>query len=178
MVLSCFTTRGLTSKTQVSIYSSCSEDEDCLCSTIQIRSRTKVSDVPSLARCFLWTVRPLLIHSLFEGGGAVDLIYVTIGQAVRLGLYVRRLFCRVGLARAKLGLAQVARRANGLSQVKRVAVVIIIHPDCMQSRVGTHRPGTQSPRNASSKGRNIRDFSFMVTLVGDTSSWHRLFVHF
>ncbi len=38
---------------------------------------------------------------------------------------------------------------------------------------GRHILGLHHPRDALSKRRNVRDFSFGDTLLGDTSFWHR-----
>ncbi len=48
-----------------------------------------------------------------------------------------------------------------------------VHPCLTRSRVGKHRSGTQYPRDALFKGRNIQEFSFGDTSVGDTSTLHR-----
>ncbi len=48
--------------------------------------------------------------------------------------------------------------------------------DGARSRVGTHRSGTQYPRDALFKGRNIQELSVGDTSVGDTSTLHPFFL--
>ncbi len=53
-----------------------------------------------------------------------------------------------------------------------------IAADGARSRVGTQRSGTQYPRDALFKGRNIQELSVGDTSVGDTSTLHQLDVRF
>jgi hypothetical protein len=61
---------------------------------------------------------------------------------------------------------------------RRIAAVdpALCDPCVRQSRVGTHWPRAQYPRDALFKGRNIQELSVRDTSVGATSTLHQYFV--
>ncbi len=67
-----------------------------------------------------------------------------------------------------------ALRAPSLTQLRGRDTHALYGPCLRWSRVGTHRSGTQYPRDALFKGRNIHELSVRDTSVGDTSTLHRV----
>ncbi len=121
-----------------------------------------------LGCCLPWTKYPLAILPLTEPSHPFDLI-LCVGRACirRRGANPINLLRGVGEA-GQTPHWSIRRRRPTEAAIAPTELV----PCLTRSRVGTHRSGTQCPRDALLQGRNIQEFSVGDTSVGDTSTLH------
>ncbi len=136
-----------------------------------------------LGCCFPWTKCPLAILPLTEPSHPFDLIErsdTRLPTAARFSAAKRwSSMCgpnvhptegrqSINLVR---GVGEAGQTPHWFIRCRRPTEAAIA-ADGARSRVGTHWSGTQYPREALFKGRNIQEFSVGDTSVGDTSTLH------